>query len=107
MDLGDKGNAYWDYLVQQAKLAIESDAPSPLCFSSANCTSGHPPEYVAWARAHNIAEGSQAEMALNWLEGKVYLVSSDPRGIPLLREALWVLKKSVPLSGVWGLSPPF
>src|SRR5260370_27699348 len=28
VDLGDKGNAYWDFLVQQAKLAIESDAPS-------------------------------------------------------------------------------
>ena len=36
VDLGDKGNAYWDFLVQQAKLVIESDAPSPRCFSSAN-----------------------------------------------------------------------
>jgi hypothetical protein len=88
VDLGDKGNAYWDFLVQQAKLAIESDAPSPQCVSSANCISGHPPEYVAWARAHNVPEGSQAEIALNWLPGKVYLVSGDPRGIPLLREAL-------------------
>src|ERR1700722_4793768 len=74
VDLGDKGNAYWDFLVQQAKLAIERDAPSPQCQSSANCISGHPAEYAAWARAHNVAEGSQAEMALNRLYGKVYLI---------------------------------
>src|SRR5258708_4598348 len=71
MDLGDKGNEYWDFLVQQAKLAIESDAPSSWCFSSANCVSGHPREYLAWARAHNVTEGSQAEAALYWLEGKL------------------------------------
>ena len=97
VDLGDKGNAYWDFLVQQAKLAIESDAPSPKCQSPANCISGHPPEYVAWARAHNVPEGSQAEMALQWLPGKVGLVFGDPRGIPLLREAL----KSPNLDIVW------
>src|SRR5580704_15134971 len=65
VNLGDKGNAYWDYLVQQAKLAIESDAPSTRCYSSTNCT-GHS-AYVAWARVHNAPEDSQAEMALNWL----------------------------------------
>jgi HEAT repeat protein len=88
LDLGDKNEAYWDFLVQAAKRAIESDAPSPRCFSSANCVSGHPPAYIAWARAHNVTEGSQAEAALYWLEGKVSLVGGDPRGIPLLREAL-------------------
>src|SRR5258705_5770185 len=33
VDLGDKDNAYLAFLVQQAKLAIESDAPSPQCIS--------------------------------------------------------------------------
>jgi HEAT repeat protein len=87
VDLGDKGNAYWDFLVQQAKLAIESDAPSSRCFSSTYCT-GHA-EYVAWARAHHAPEDSQAEMELHWrLEEGVGQVYGDPRGIPLLREAL-------------------
>ncbi|WP_433969275.1 HEAT repeat domain-containing protein [Tunturiibacter gelidiferens] len=104
MDLGEKSNAYWDFLVQQAKLAIESDAPSPRCFSSANCVSGHPAEYVAWARAHNVPEGSQAEMALYWLEGKVYLVSGDPRGIPLLREALKSPYREIVSAGADGLA---
>src|SRR5437879_13282707 len=36
VDLGDEDNAYWDFLVQQAKLAIESDDPSPRCVSPAN-----------------------------------------------------------------------
>jgi HEAT repeat protein len=87
VDLGDKGQAYWDFIAQQAKLAIESDAPSSRCFSSTYCT-GHA-EYVAWARAHHAPEDSQAEMELHWrLEEKVGLVYGDPRGIPLLREAL-------------------
>ena len=104
VNLGDNDNAYWDFLVQQAKLAIESDAPSPRCFSSANYVLGHPPEYVAWARAHNVPEGSQAEMALNWLPGKVYLVSGDPRGIPLLREALKSPNINVVSTGADGLT---
>jgi hypothetical protein len=81
VSLCDKDATYWDFLVQQAKLAIESDAPSPRCFSQANCISGHPAEYLAWARAHNVPEGSQAEMALNRLSDKVQLVFDDPRGI--------------------------
>src|SRR3984885_12704688 len=104
MDLGDKSNAYWDFLVQQAKLAIESDAPSPRCFSSANCVSGHPREYLAWARAHNVTEGSQEETALYWLEGKLYFVSGDPRGIPLLREALKSPYREIVSAGAEGLA---
>jgi HEAT repeat protein len=96
VDLGDKGNAYWDFLVQQAKLAIESDAPSTQCYSSTNCT-GHS-AYVAWARAHNAPEDTKAEMELQWLlEERVQLVFGDPRGISLLREAL----KSPNINVVW------
>ena len=104
VDLGDKGNAYWDFLVQQAKLAIESDAPSPQCQSPANCVSGHPAEYVAWARVHNVSEGSQAETESYGREGKVYLVSDDPRGIPLLREALKSPNRDVVWAGARGLA---
>jgi HEAT repeat protein len=96
VDLGDKGNAYWDFLVQQAKLAIESDAPSSQCYSSTNCT-GHS-AYVAWARAHNAPEDTKAEMELQWLlEERVQLVFGDPRGISLLHEAL----KSPNINVVW------
>jgi HEAT repeat protein len=103
VDLGDKGNAYWDFLVQQAKLAIESDAPSTRCSSSTNCT-GHS-AYVAWARAHNAPEDSQAEMELNWLlEERVQGVFGDPRGIPLLREALKSANINVAETGADGLT---
>ena len=104
MDLGEKDNAYWDFLVQQAKLAIESDAPSPQCISLANCVSGHPPEFVSWTRAHNVTEGSQAETALYGLSGKVTLVSGDPRGIPLLREALKSPNSDIVSEGARGLA---
>jgi HEAT repeat protein len=103
VDLGDNGNSYWDFLVQQAKLAIDSDAPSTRCFSSTNCT-GHS-AYVVWARAHNAPEDSQAEMELNWLlEERVQLVFGDPRGIPLLREALKSANINVAETGADGLT---
>jgi HEAT repeat protein len=103
VDLGDKGNAYWDFLVQQAQLAIESDAPSSRCFSSTYCT-GHA-EYVAWARAHHAPEDSQAEMELHWLlEERVQLVFGDPRGISLLREALKSPNINVVSTGADGLT---
>lgn len=87
LNLGDKNEAYWDFLVQQAKLAIESDVPSSRCLTPTNCT-GHS-AYVVWARAHNAPEDTEAEMKLHWLlEERVQLVFGDPRGIPLLREAL-------------------
>ena len=103
VNLGDKGNAYWDFLVQQAKLAIESDAPSTRCFSPTNCT-GHS-AYVAWARVHNAPEDSQAEMELQWLlEERVQLVFGDPRGISLLREALKSPNINVAETGADGLT---
>lgn len=103
IELGDTSEAYWQLLVQQAKLAIESDAPSSWCYSPGNCT-GHS-AYVAWARAHNAPENSQAEVALNWLlEERVQLVFNDSRGIPLLREALKSPNSVVAWEGANGLT---
>ncbi|WP_433975013.1 HEAT repeat domain-containing protein [Tunturiibacter lichenicola] len=85
-------------------MAIESDVPSPQCISLANCVSGHPPEFVAWTRAHDVTEGSQAETALYGLDSKVSLVSGDPRGIPLLREALKSPNHDIVWAGARGLA---
>ena len=103
LDLGDKNEAYWDFIVQQAKLAIESDAPPSWCYSSTNCKEHS--EYVAWARAHNAPEDSQAEIELNWrLEGRIQRIFGDPRGIPLLREALKSPNNNVVWAGAYGLA---
>lgn len=103
LDLEDKNEAYWDFLVQQAKLAIESDVPSSRCLTPTSCT-GHS-AYVAWARAHNAPEDTEAEMKLHWqLEREVQGVFDDPRGIPLLREALKSANINVVWSGADGLS---
>lgn len=103
VELGEKNGPYWDFLVQQATLAIESDVPSSRCFSSTNCT-GHA-EYVVWARAHHAPEDSQAEMELHWrLEEEVGLVFGDQRGIPLLREALKSANINVVSTGADGLT---
>ncbi len=62
-------------------------------------------EYVAWTRAHNVPEDSQAEMALNGLLGqRVQVVFGDPRGISLLREALKSPNINVVSEGADGLT---
>jgi hypothetical protein len=89
--LGDLNDAYWNELVQQAAPAANSDAPDPRCLGAAeHCGSGASPEYTAWAKAHNVVAGSQAETALLELPTKLERMAStgDPRGIPLLRLAL-------------------
>lgn len=89
--LGDKDDIYWDFLVERATPAVESDAPSPRVLGSPERSpSGHSPEYVAWAKSHNVSPNSPAEEALYGLWGKLQSLAraDDPRGIPLLRKAL-------------------
>jgi hypothetical protein len=85
--LRDPDNTYWDFLLQLAKPALESDAPSPLGGSKEN--RGVPPQFDAWAKAHKL---SVEEAAAAVLELPVKLVplakTGDPRAIPLLRKAL-------------------
>ena len=85
--LGDKHNTYWNYLLEQATLAVDSDVPDEL-FSGKTVDQNS--ELQAWAQAHNVSANTAAQSAIYDLPGKVLelALTGDPRGIPLLRRAL-------------------
>lgn len=88
--LGDNDDAYWNFLVELATPAIESDAPDFMNLDpQAKTASGPSAAYVAWAKAHNLPPGD-GEDAMVWLPGKVILLAStdDRRAVPLLRRGL-------------------
>lgn len=85
--LGDKHNTYWNYLLEQATLAVDSDVPDALLSGK---TVDQNSELQAWAQAHNVSANTAAQSAMYDLPGKVLELAAtgDPRGIPLLRRAL-------------------
>jgi len=105
--LGDKDETYWNYLVEQATFAVESDAPDPTYDAQGKDTQGKlSPEIVAWAKAHNVSADSAAEDALFVLPGKVLLLGEvgDPRGIPLLQRALQSPNYMIEVAAATGLA---
>ena len=89
--LGDKDNTYWNFLLEQATLAVDSDLPDPFHDSQGNATGRQlSPEFKTWVQAHNTDASTAIYSALYDLPGKVLLLgeTGDPRGIPLLRRAL-------------------
>jgi HEAT repeat protein len=90
--LGDQDNRYWDYLVELATPAVESDAPNFMNFDlQGKSLPGPSPAFVAWARTHNLDPGLAGEDSVYVLPGKVGFLglTGDPRAIPLLRRALF------------------
>lgn len=90
--LGDKDNTYWNYLEQQAELALDSDIPDVMFSESqAKMMDGlSSPELQAWAKAHNVDVNTAGIDAIYDFPGKVLELAAtgDRRGIPLLRRAL-------------------
>jgi HEAT repeat protein len=90
--LGDGDPRYWDFLVERATPAVESDAPFPLAFDAA----GRPlprqltPDFIAWASSHKLsAEAASHEQAYGLPVDLTFLaMTGDPRALPLLRRAL-------------------
>jgi len=90
--LGDTGETYWDYLVGQARIAAENDAPSVIAFDSHGRVSPEAsPEFVAWARKHALSIDTAKANAMIWLPRRVLFLAltGDPRAVPILRKALW------------------
>lgn len=109
--LGDKDDTYWDFLVKQATPALESDAPDFLNFDpQAKTGTGPSPEFVAWAKAHNVPpngpNGSALENAMYLFPGKVLLLglTGDRRAIPLLRQALLSPNHMIEIAAAQGLA---
>ncbi len=83
----DKDNAYWNFLVDFAKPALESDAPDFIGYDSqGKAVAGPSPEFQVWAKAHNMP--TEDPQYIN-AAGVIFLGwSRDPRAVPLLRRAL-------------------
>ena len=89
--LGDKDDAYWDFLVKFATPALQSDAPDFMSYDSrGKAVPGPSPEFVAWADAHNLPHAGLLEESVYMLPAGVGFLgwSRDARAIPLLRRAL-------------------
>jgi hypothetical protein len=90
--LGDKDKTYWNFLLEQATLAVDSDIPdSAFSPSQKKAIAGQlSPELLAWAAAHHVDANTAGINSRYDYPGKVLLLAlaEDPRGIPLLRRAL-------------------
>jgi HEAT repeat protein len=108
--LGDRDEIYWDFLVKEATKAVESDMPDFMNFDpEAKTGAGPSPEFVAWAKAHNMSPngpGSAAADAMQWFPGRVMLLSltGDRKAIPLLRQALLSPNHMIEIAGAEGLA---
>ena len=105
--LGDSSNVYWDFLLQQATLAIDSDLPDPFRDSRGNATGQQPsPELLAWTQAHHVDVSTAVESWTYDLPGKVLQLSmtGDQRSVALLRHALQSRNPFIVMMAAQGLA---
>ena len=88
--LGERDNTYWNYLLEQAKLAVDSDVPDCVYSESLGKLTVLGPELQAWADSHNVSVNTSAQYARSDFPSRVLqlALTGDPRGIPLLQRAL-------------------
>jgi len=104
--MGDRDDAYWDYLVKLATPALESDAPYPLNLHPANENDHVSPEFQAWATSHNLSIESATHLVMMDLPGKLAPLaqSGDARGVRMLRLALTSSNIMIATLGAAGLA---
>lgn len=103
--LGDKKQIYWDYLVKQATLAVENEAPNPTSYDS----KGKPEvskAFIAWVKAHKLGHPGVLDEYELMLPGPVLLlgVTGDPRAVPVLRRGLLSPNYVVEFAAAQGLA---
>ena len=105
--LGDRKDAYWEYLAQLAKPVLESDMPNPIQYDfdgkqSPGLTQG----FVAWADSHNIPPGEAGMNAIYVWPGVIKLLgaTNDTRAVPLLRRAFSSANPLVQVAASRGLA---
>lgn len=88
--LKDRDRTYWNVLLEQATLAVNSDIPDSVFSESQGKAVMLGPELKRWADAHNVSVNTAAHYARYDYPSKVLPLATtgDPRGIPLLRRAL-------------------
>jgi HEAT repeat protein len=103
--LGDKHDTYWNYLLEQATLAVDSNIPDSVFSESQGKATILGPELQAWADAHNVSVNTAGVLARYDFPSKVLELATtgDPRGIPLLRRALQSRNYMIAVWAAWGL----
>ena len=108
--LGEKDQMYWDLLADGARKAVECDAPSIFMLDSEGKVDRNqrelPPEFIAWAKAHNLDPATAAQQQVYELPGRfLYLaITGDSRGRELLRMGLKSHNTSIRVYAAKGLA---
>ena len=102
IDLGNKDDAYPDYLIEQGKLAAESDIPFPMNGDGKQPSA----ELTAWANVHHVTPETAARESLYDLPGRVLMLGSvqDRRAVAVLRRALQAPDVMIRVAGAEGLA---
>lgn len=94
VELGDKDPVYWNLLSDEARAAIENDAPSMFLLDAEGKVDRNQrelaPEFIAWARAHELDPAAAAQAQILEVPAKflALAVTGDPRGREVLRIGL-------------------
>lgn len=107
--LGDKDQAYWDFLVKEAKVALDSDAPNFDSYdTNGNAVGGPSQEFLAWLkkRGATVDVAPAAEESTYFLPGRVMLLgwSRDPRAVAYLRQGLLSSNYLIEIAAAKGLA---
>jgi hypothetical protein len=88
--LKDRDDTYWNFLLEQATLAVDSNIPDANFSASQGKMMDPAPELQVWADAHNVSVNTAFQYARSDIPDKVLQLATtgDPRGVPLLRRAL-------------------
>jgi hypothetical protein len=104
---GDQDDIYWEFLVKQATIAVESNAPDFMNFDpQAKDSAGPSPAFVAWADAHKLDAQEAGGDAMLWFPARLTLLASsrDRRAIPLLRQGLLSPNHQIEYAAALGLA---
>jgi HEAT repeat protein len=104
--LKDRDDTYWNFLLEQATLALDSNIPDSVFSESQGKAVMLGPELKTWADAHNVSVNIAAQYARYDYPSKVLplATSGDPRCIPLLRRALQARNYLIVIWGAMGLA---
>jgi hypothetical protein len=104
--LKDRDDTYWNFLLKQATLAVDSGTPDPAYSQSLGKAAVPTPELQAWAKAHNVSVDAAWQDASFEIPGKVLELGTtgDPRGVPLLRRALHSRNYQIVIEAAKGLA---
>ena len=104
--LKDRDDTYWNFLLEQATLAVDSDIPDSVFSESQGKAVIQGSELKTWAGAHNASVTRAAQYARYDFPGKVLPLATtgDRRGIPLLRRALQARNYLIVAWGTKGLA---